>query len=717
MKLYHKFFLYQNKWIHPYIRVALGVMTVLTYLASILLIVGLVYEHGFTISAAEAHQLQRLYHGVWIVFLVDISLHILLEYKDTRQTFSTLTWILTFLLYLTLVPVVFHRPEVEGAVQAVWDFLNGKAYHLVLLLVLSFLNLSYGLVRLLGRRTNPSLILAVSFFIIILIGTGLLMLPRSTVAGISWVDSLFISTSAVCVTGLTSVDVASTFTTTGFVIIILLIQIGGLGVMTLTSFFAMFFMGNTSLYNQLVVRDMVSSNSLNSLLSTLVYILGFTLVIEGIGTFAIWSDIHGTMGMDVHEELAFSAFHSISAFCNAGFSTLPGNLGNPLLMKGHNPFYIYISLLIILGGIGFPILVNFKDIILYHIRRFWRFLHTWEWDGRRFYHLYNLNTRIVLIVTFLLLAVGTAGIAFFEWNASFAGMSVADKWTQAFFNAACPRTAGFSSVDLAGLGVQTLLLYLILMWIGGGSQSTAGGIKVNAFAVVVLNLVAVLRGTERVEVFGRELSHDSIRRSNATVVMSFGVLFVSVFIISILEPGLSLLAITFECVSAISTVGSSLNATPLLGSDSKLLVALLKQKKVKRIYARAIDGVHRSVLEAFGLDRILTPEEDAARGLVHLLEFGADIETFRVDSNYYVVNFTVPEKFIGYNVNELKLDSEFGLKLLALKRAETLKNCLGISFTEHDVVNELPDDDRIQAGDRLVCYGRYRDFQKFWKAL
>lgn len=575
MKIYHKFLLYQNKWIHPYVRVALGVMTTLTYLASILLIVGLVYEHGFTISVAEAHQLQRLYHGVWIVFLSDISLRIALEYKDTRQTFSKLTWILTFLLYLTLVPVVFHRPEVEGAIQAVWDFLNGRIYHLALLLMLSFLNLSYGLVRLLGRRTNPSLILAVSFLIIILIGTGLLMLPRSTVAGISWVDSLFISTSAVCVTGLTSVDVASTFTTTGFVIIILLIQIGGLGVMTLTSFFAMFFMGNTSLYNQLVVRDMVSSNSLNSLLSTLVYILGFTLAIEGAGMLAIWSDIHGTMGMDIHEELAFSAFHSISAFCNAGFSTLPGNLGNPLLMSGHNPFYIYISLLIILGGIGFPILVNFKDIILYHIRRFWRFLRTWEWDGRRFYHLYNLNTRIVLIVTFLLLVVGTAGIALFEWNASFAGMSVADKWTQAFFNASCPRTAGFSSVDLAGLSVRTLLIYLILMWIGGGSQSTAGGIKVNAFAVVVLNLVAVLRGTERVEVFGRELSYDSIRRSNATVVMSFGVLFVFIFIISILEPKLSLLTVTFECVSAISTVGSSLNATPLLGNDSKLLVALL----------------------------------------------------------------------------------------------------------------------------------------------
>ena len=101
----------------------------------------------------------------------------------------------------------------------------------------------------------------------------------------------------------------------------------------------------------------------------------------------------------------------------------------------------------------------------------------------------------------------------------------------------------------------------------------------------------------------------------------------------------------------------------------------------------------------------------------HLLEFGADIETFRVDSNYYVMKFTVPERFIGYGVNELKLDNEFGLKLLALKRAETLKNCLGISFIEHDVVNELPDNDQIQAGDQLVCYGRYQDFRKFWKAL
>lgn len=575
MKIYHKYFLYQNKWIHPYIRIILGAVTYIAYLASILLIVGVVYEHGFTISPQEASQLQTLYRFVWGIFLTEVTLHILLEYRDTKRIYKRLTWILIALLYLTLIPLIFNRPEEDGAILYFWEFLSGKFYHITLLLIFSFFNLSNGLVRLLGRRTNPSLILAISFLIIILVGAGLLMLPRCTLNGISWVDSLFISTSAVCVTGLTSVDVASTFTTSGFVVIILLIQIGGLGVMTLTSFFAMFFMGNTSFYNQLVVRDMVSSNSLNSLLSTLLYILGFTLVIEGVGMFAIWSDIHGTMGMTFEEEVAFSGFHAVSAFCNAGFSTLPGNLGNPLVMAGHNPFFIYISLLIILGGIGFPILVNLKDILYQHVRRLWKFANTMKWDRHRLYHMYYLNTRIVLIMTFLLLVLGTFLIAFFEWNNTFAGMSVADKWTQAFFNATCPRTAGFSSVDLGAMGVQTVLIYIFLMWIGGAAQSTAGGIKVNAFAVVVLNLIAVLRGTDRVEVFGRELSYDSIRRSNATVVMSIGVLFVFVFTLTIWEPQASVMALLFECVSALSTVGSSLNLTPTLGDNSKLLVALL----------------------------------------------------------------------------------------------------------------------------------------------
>ena len=575
MKLYHKYFLYQNKLLQPYIRSFLAATAVITYVASIAFLCALIYQYGFELTPETADKLNTLYKAVWIVFLADMSLHWLLEYADTRKKYRKLAWVLSILLYLTLVPVIFHRPEDNGSILMFWEILHSKLYHVVVLSVLSLLQLSNGLVRLLGKRTNPSLILAVSFFIIILVGTGLLMLPRCTISGISWVDSLFISTSAVCVTGLTSVDLTTTFTTEGFIVILLLIQIGGLGVMTLTSFFALFFMGNTSLYNQLVVRDMVNSKSLGSLLSTLLYTLGFTLVIETMGMITIWLSIHGTMGMNLEEELAFAVFHSISAFCNAGFSTLPGNLGNPLMMNNHNLFYVLISILVILGGIGFPILVNLKEIIFYRLKRMTQFLLRKHKVSVKSVQLYNLNTRIVVTMTFLLLAVGTLILLAFEWNHAFAGMSIAEKCTHAFFNAACPRTAGFSSVDFSLFGIQSILIYILLMWIGGGAQSTAGGIKVNAFAVVILNLAAVIRGSQRVEVHGRELAHDSIRRSNATVVMSLIILFVSIFLLSWLEPTLPLLSLTFEAVSALSTVGSSLNLTPLLQESSKLVIVVL----------------------------------------------------------------------------------------------------------------------------------------------
>ena len=148
-----------------------------------------------------------------------------------------------------------------------------------------------------------------------------------------------------------------------------------------------------------------------------------------------------------------------------------------------------------------------------------------------------------------------------------------------------------------------------------------------------------------------------------------------------------------------------------------VIQALLKQKKVSRIFARAIDAVHKAVLEAFSLEKILTPEEDAARSLVQLLDFGATMEAFRIDQDYYVVKFTVPKKFVGYFVNELNMDEEFHLKVIALKRANSVTNCLGISLTELHVKNELPGDEKVEEGDELVCYGKYRDFQSFWKAI
>ena len=502
MKLYHKAFLFRHKWIQPYLQKVLGGIDAVTFLAALALIGGVVYEHGFIISEGAEADLGVLYRTVWGVFLVQTTMHIGLAYRETLKKYRTFTWVLNILLYLTLIPVIFFEPE-SGALKYFWFFLNNRIFQLILLLLLSLLRLSSGVIGLLGKRTNPSLILAGSFFLIICIGTGLLMLPRCTVDGISWVNALFVSTSAVCVTGLVPVDVATTFTSLGQLVIIILIQIGGLGVMTLTCFFAMFFMGNTSVYNQLAVRDMISSDSLSSLLSTVIYILFFTLVIEGAGMLVLFLSIHGTLGMTVQQEMVFAAFHSISAFCNAGFSTLSENLGNPLVMQHHNLLYITISVLIILGGIGFPILVNFKHIAGYHLKRLFYFIRTGKRDRQRIRHLYNLNTKIVLLTTLILLTGGTIAILLFEWNGAFAGMSMPDKWVQAFFNATCPRTAGFTSIGLTSFSLQSLLLMLLLMFIGGAAQSTAGGVKVNAFAAAVLSLFAVIRGKSRVEVFRR----------------------------------------------------------------------------------------------------------------------------------------------------------------------------------------------------------------------
>ena len=574
MKLYHKAFLYRHKWIQPYLQKVLGGIDAVTFLAALALIGGVVYEHGFIISEGAEADLGVLYRTVWGVFLVQTTMHIGLAYRETLKKYRTFTWVLNILLYLTLIPVIFFEPE-SGALKYFWLFLNNRIFQLILLLLLSLLRLSSGVIGLLGKRTNPSLILAGSFFLIICIGTGLLMLPRCTVDGISWVNALFVSTSAVCVTGLVPVDVATTFTSLGQLVIIILIQIGGLGVMTLTCFFAMFFMGNTSVYNQLAVRDMISSDSLSSLLSTVIYILFFTLVIEGAGMLVLFLSIHGTLGMTVQQEMVFAAFHSVSAFCNAGFSTLSENLGNPLVMQHHNLLYITISVLIILGGIGFPILVNFKHIAGYHLKRLFYFIRTGKRDRQRIRHLYNLNTKIVLLTTLILLTGGTIAILLFEWNGAFAGMSMPDKWVQAFFNATCPRTAGFTSIGLTSFSLQSLLLMLLLMFIGGAAQSTAGGVKVNAFAAAVLSLFAVIRGKSRVEVFRRQLSVDSIRRSNATLVMYLMILFLGVFVLSVLEPHASLLALVFECTSALSTVGSSLGLTPALGEAGKLFVSLL----------------------------------------------------------------------------------------------------------------------------------------------
>ncbi len=576
MSQFNKLFIYRKKLVRPYITRILGALNVSCYVMALAFILATVYQHGFRISNEDLAIVHKIYKYVWAIFFASSVAHITLDFENVRKQFNVLSWVLHSLLYITAIPILFNIPIESSFLTHIWEALATPRLLKITLSLLSILQISQGVVSLLSKRANPSMILSGSFLIFILIGTAMLMLPRSTVAGISFIDALFTSTSAVCVTGLTTVDVSTTFTPIGIVFIAILIQVGGLGVMTLTSFFAIFFMGGASLGNQAMVSDMVSSKSLNSLLSTLLYILGFTFIIEAVGAVMIFLDIHSAMDMTINEEIWFSVFHSISAFCNAGFSTLPNNLGNEAVMHGHNVFYLTISALIILGGIGFPILVNLYQSLKYHIhKQYERFiLHRSRLTKKA--HIYDINTRLVISMTVVLLVVGTIAIAALEWNTGFKGMSTVDKCVHSVFNAACPRTAGFSSVPVSSFTMQTLLILIALMVIGGGTQSTAGGLKVNVFAVVLLNLRAIIYGHETVTVYNREISGDSIRRSNSTLVLYILFIAVALFMLTIFEPNIPLHALMYEAVSALSTVGSSLDVTPLLGNNSKgVIIALM----------------------------------------------------------------------------------------------------------------------------------------------
>ena len=540
-------------------------------------IVGAVLEMGFELSERLKSEFDLVFLWAWNMFLLERVCHLLLAKPGQRKSaYSFLGWIINGLLTLTLIPIILYLLGINDDTGLI-KILENKTIYLLILLLISFIELSDAVITSLGRKSNPALMMAVSFLFIIMVGSGMLLMPRCIQHGVhlSWIDSLFTATSAVCVTGLTTIDVPSTFTCLGQLIVMLLIQVGGLGVMTITSFFALFFMGNTSIYNQMQVQDMVSSKSLASLWSTLLNIIGFTAFLELAGAVMIFLNIHGTIGLDLRHELFFSVFHAVSAFCNGGFSNYQDGMSAPVLMEGHSCLYIILALLIIFGGIGYPVLVNLKAAVSRHAKVLWKWINGHRYASLNIPNLFDLNTKIVLRTTALLIVIGTVLIAIFEWDNTFAGMPIHEKLTQAFFNAVSPRTAGFISVNLNSMCIQSVLIYMILMWIGGASQSTAGGVKVNAFAVAVLNIRAIIHGTTRVEFAGRELSSDSIRRANAAVFVSLIVLGIFIFLITLTEPNQPLKAIVFECVSAFATVGSSLGLTPELHDTSKALIVVL----------------------------------------------------------------------------------------------------------------------------------------------
>lgn len=416
---------------------------------------------------------------------------------------------------------------------------------------------------------NPAQLFIISFLGIIFLGAVLLKLPNATYNGIDFLDALFTSTSAVCVTGLVVVDTGSYFTEFGQFIILILIQIGGLGILTFASYFSYFFKGGSSYENQLSLGEMTNSQKIGEVFSTLKRILIITFVIEFIGGVLIWLSLDARLFDSFLEKFFFTLFHSVSSFCNAGFSTLSEGLYD-VGFRYNYWFQLAIIFLFFLGGLGFPIVVNILKYTKYFILN----KVLWFYQGIRNYKpwVLTLNSRITLITTLTLTFVGTILFFVSEYDNVLAEHSGFGKVVTALFGAATPRTAGFNTVNLSSLNFSTTMLIFLLMWIGASPASTGGGIKTSTFAIATLNFISLARGKTRIEVYRREIADISVRRAFAVISLSLVVIGSGIILISITDSEKDLMSIAFECFSAYSTVGLSVGITADLSTAAKIII-------------------------------------------------------------------------------------------------------------------------------------------------
>ena len=394
--------------------------------------------------------------------------------------------------------------------------------------------------------------IALGFFCIILIGTLLLMTPAASRSGTptDFLTALFTSTSATCVTGLVVTNTYLHWSLFGQIIIITLIQIGGLGFITFGFGFSLFLRKKITLRQRGLLKESVNVLNTGGIVRLARLILRGTLLFEGVGaiilTLCFWRD------MPFHQALYYGIFHSISAFCNAGFD-LMGAFGMSSFI-GYNANWV-VCLTLMIGGIGFFVWSDLKEHKL-HFRK------------------YALHTKIVLVTSVILAVVPTILFWILERHALFADMSGSQALLNALFCAVTPRTAGFNTTDIASLSQSSQFLTIILMFIGGCPGSTAGGIKVTTIAVLILYLRSTLTRTDGVNIFKRRMEDDAISKAAAVFTTHLLLAVVATFLISMLQ-NLDLTTILFDVVSAVSTVGMSTGVTPSLVPAAKVILIIL----------------------------------------------------------------------------------------------------------------------------------------------
>lgn len=396
------------------------------------------------------------------------------------------------------------------------------------------------------------MILTLGFFILISIGALILSTPFVTRSGnpTNPIDALFIAASASCVTGLSPVNTAEHWNSLGQVVIIILIQIGGLGIMTLASIIPLILRKKIGIKSRLILKEQLNIESMEGVIRLFRYVLGFTLAVEMLG--ALFLSIRFVPTYGLGKGIWFSVFHSISAFCNAGFDIL-GDSIYPL--RGDYLVNITIMCLIIIGGLGFMVTSE-----IYYKR-----------------HFKNISThsKLVLLTNAGLILVGALG--FFVLESLKGGVlnneSIGDGVLMSFFQSVSARTAGFYSADLSKIKDSTAILLISLMFIGGSPGSTAGGIKTTTFAVLLLAVISVIKNEKEPVVFKRRISNDTIKKALSIFVISLSIVIFVSFVIAAIED-FAFIDILYETASALGTVGATLGITDKLSSVSKILITL-----------------------------------------------------------------------------------------------------------------------------------------------
>lgn len=419
----------------------------------------------------------------------------------------------------------------------------------------------WGSLLILRLQTKPAKLLALSFLSIICLGTLFLTFPWATPKeepGGGFVDALFTATSATCVTGLIVQDTPTYFSRFGQTVILMLIQIGGLGIMTISTSMALIFGRSMSMRGRRAMQEVMDAAHPRDLREILLYVVRMTFIAELAGFLLLLARWRTELG-GIARGAYWALFHSVSAFCNAGFSLFSDSL---IGYRGDLAVNAIVVGLIVLGGIGFVVV---SDVLRMDVLRK---------GPRRAIFRISLHTRLALLVTFLLLSAGTISLFFFEFDNILLRMPISEKLLTAFFQSVTPRTAGFNTVDIASLNKVSQLLLIILMFIGASPGSTGGGIKTTTFGVLVLSVRSMLLGRREVEAAGRTIPREIVYKATSIVVISFSVVVLFLILLLFMEeaPFLDLL---FETMSAFGTVGLSMGVTSNLTTPGKLAIILL----------------------------------------------------------------------------------------------------------------------------------------------